>query len=98
MKEKDYMLLKEIEKRYGEAAIANPLKDWNEDKEEELKKEIQEKTLENYKNSKKKKEVIEREPTSGCQECGKILSPKFIDQIHIKKYGLCFGCYTKRHY
>lgn len=97
MNENRYNLIKEIEKQYGDVTTSDPMKNWDSEKEEKLHQDLKTKSIKKYINSKSKKEPEKKEIIS-CNNCKKGFSPRYIDQIHIKKYGLCFDCYTKAHF
>ena len=109
MKEKDWdyiaKLEKAIAKKYGEAAVQNPAKFWDEEKEKEYLeqiKELQRKEI-NKKLSESKKDVggffiseklINRETNRQCPLCG-VYSFKNRDELYMNKFKCCFECYVK---
>ena len=109
MKEKDWdyiaKLEKAIAKKYGEAAVQNPAKFWDEEKEKEYLeqiKELQRKEI-NKKLSESKKDVggffiseklINRETNRQCPLCGEYSFIKK-DGLYMNKFKCCYKCYMK---
>lgn len=91
-----YELLKEIEKQYGSKTIEDINKTLEPEKEAVYQEDIKKYYIKKYKKSKEKQEKVN--VIKSCEECGVIFSPKFIDQVHIKKFGLCYKCYIKHHF
>ena len=107
MKEKDWdyiaKLEKAIAKKYGEAAVQNPAKFWDEEKEKEYLeqiKELQRKEI-NKKLSESKKDVggffiseklINRETNRQCPLCGEYSFIKK-DGLYMNKFKCCYKCY-----
>lgn len=91
--EMKYLLLKEIEKQYGSEILKEPGSLWNVDDEQEFQKSIV--TLKQKKNNESVREAKKKVPS--CSSCGLSFSPDYDNQIYIKKFGVCLGCYTKPH-
>ena len=107
MKEKDLdyiaSLEKAIKKKYGEDAIQNPAKFWNEEKEkaylEQLKEFVQklrrsetEESHENVNGVLITKKLLNRERKINCPVC-KTLVRKINDDVYLLKYDCCEKCY-----
>lgn len=91
-----YEILKEIEKQYGSKAVEDINKTLEPDKEKVFEEDKKKYYIKKYKKSKEKQERVNN--IEGCGKCGVIFSPKFIDQVHIKKFGLCYKCYIEHHF
>jgi len=107
MKEKDLNYIagleKAIKKKYGEAAIQNPAKFWNEEKErsylQQLKEFVQgQKQKEDSREPKNvngvliTKKLLNKERKTNCSVCKKLLR-KINDEIYTIKYDCCEKCY-----
>ena len=96
---------KAIAKKYGEEAIQNPKKDWDEEKEKEYQEQIEEfyKKRDKIKDKSEKVEVggvfipkklLSRGKERTCPVC-KTYSFKSQDDVYMNKYECCFGCYIQ---
>ena len=93
---------KAIKEKYGEQAIQNPKKFWDEEKEKKYLSELQE----FYKNKSEKKQTIEsdgflikerktnRKVNRTCPTCG-TFSFRVKDDLYMSKFECCFECYVK---
>lgn len=95
-----------VEKKYGSGAVANPAKFWNEEKEEEYKKQI----VERAKLLREREEKLEIKEGKGflvkkklftnenrvcpIKDCGKY-SFSVRDDVYMTKYGCCYRCYIQ---
>ena len=96
---------KAIAKKYGEEAVQNPEKYWNEKKEEEYLKQLQENYIEEEHRLQYEekidaggffipKKLINREVKRICPICG-VYSFKIEDDIYMNKYECCFRCFVQ---
>ena len=97
---------KAIAKKYGEEAIQNPRKYWNDDKEEDYLSQIKDLTYrEVYQSDLERKieeqgfliteKLLNREGEfTTCPVCHKA-SRNSKDDVYIKKKECCFACYVK---
>ncbi len=107
MKDKDLnyiaALEKAIKKKYGDDAIQNPAKYWNEDKEklylEQLKDFVEKQRRyefdtepENVAGVLITKKLLNRERKINCLMCSKLIR-KINDEIYLIKYDCCEKCY-----
>ena len=109
MKDKDPNYIaaveKAIKKKYGDDAIQNPAKFWNEEKEKnylrQLKEFVQkqrkrelEATPENVDGILITKKLLNRERRVNCPVCSGLIK-KINDEIYLLKYDCCDRCYIK---
>ena len=109
MKEKDLnyiaALEKAIKKKYGDEAIQNPAKFWDDKKEEsylkQLKKFVQklerheaDSVHENVNGVLITKKLLNRERRLNCPVC-KSLMRKINDDVYLLKYDCCEACYIE---
>ena len=98
-------LEKAIVKKYGEEAIQNPKKDWDEEKEKEYIEQSKEfyKKIQSLEDKSEKVEVggvfipkklLSRGKERTCPVC-KTYSFKSQDDVYMNKYECCFGCYIQ---
>ena len=99
-------LEKAISKKYGEDAIQNPRKYWNEEKEkdyqEQIKKAYKKELRRENKNEKVEvdgvlisKKLLNKEPTRrACPVCSEY-SFNISDDIYMKKFDCCHKCYAQ---
>ena len=108
-KEKDLNYIAKIEKaiakKYGDIAIQNPAKFWDEKKEKEYLEQLKEKNLEQDERSKCQdkidvggffisKKLINKDTGRTCPTCGKYsFSNK--DDVYMNKYECCFKCFIQ---
>jgi len=109
MKEKDWdyiaRLEKAIAKKYGDVAIQNPAKSWDEKKEKEYIEQLKEdlvKQDEKIAHQDKidaggffiSKKLINKDTGRTCPTCGKYsFSAK--DDVYMNKYECCFKCFIQ---
>ena len=109
MKDKDPNYIaaveKAIKKKYGDDAIQNPAKFWNEEKEKnylrQLKEFVQkqrkrelEATPENVDGILITKKLLNRERRVNCPVCSGLIK-KINDEIYLLKYDCCEKCYIE---
>ena len=109
MKDKDLnyiaALEKAIKKKYGDDAIQNPAKHWDEDKEKEYieqlkefvekqKKYEQERYVENPDGILVSRKLLNREGIINCPVCGG-KTETVDDDIYINKYECCSKCFIQ---
>jgi hypothetical protein len=106
MKKKDLNEIAKIEKaikdKYGEEAIQNPKKNWNQQKEnkylEELKafyqRSTRDKQTEVVGDIKIKKKKSSHNVERSCPVCGSY-SFSLNDDVYMIKYDCCFSCYIQ---
>jgi len=99
-------LEKAISKKYGEEAIQNPRKHWNDEKEEDYQeqiKKIYEKDLRKEIQNEKievdgvliSKKLLNKEPTRRiCPVCSEY-SFSIGDDVYMKKFDCCYKCYIQ---
>jgi hypothetical protein len=99
-------LEKAISQKYGEEAIENPRKHWDDEKEKEYQeqiKKIYQKDLHRASQSEKievdgvliSKKLLNKEPIRRiCPVCSKY-SFDIADDVYMKKFDCCFKCYVK---
>lgn len=100
------LLEKAIEERWGPEAIKHPLKDWDDKKEEEYKKQLQG-LLEKKKFQKKAdpklvenagfyidEELFNKDTDRTCSRCN-TYSFSVRDDLYMNKFGCCYKCYLK---
>ena len=98
-------LEKAIAEKYGEEAIQNPKKGWNEEKEKEYIEQSKEfyKKIQSLEEKSEKVEVdgifipkklLSRGKERTCPVC-KTYSFKSQDDVYMNKYECCFDCYIK---
>jgi len=99
MTENDYLLIKEMEKIYSSKIMKDLKEGWDSDLEEKFIKDSKKKQIDRYYNlhTKKIHKKVDRLFTDSCKLCNKSIAKNFTDKLYIKKYGLCYGCYLKRH-
>ena len=97
---------KAISKKYGEEAIQNPRKYWNEEKEEKYQEQLRllsEKELLNEEKDDKveldgfliSKKLLNREATKRvCPICS-AYSYKIRDDVFMNKFDCCYNCYIR---
>jgi len=97
---------KAIAKKYGEEAIQNPRKHWNDEKEEKHQEQLRmlaEKELLNEEKDDKveldgfliSKKLLNREATKRvCPICS-AYSYKIRDDVFMNKFDCCYNCYIK---
>ena len=106
MKSKDSNYAVKVEKaiaeRYGEAAVVNPKSQWDDDKEQEYLRELQN----NYRQGKSEseqieldgvlisKELLNKESERSCPTCN-TYSFKSVDDLYMTKFDCCFKCYIQ---
>ena len=106
MKKKDLNEIAKIEKaikeKYGEEAIQNPKKSWNQEKENKYLEELKAfhdrtrraKTTETVGDLKIKKRKTAHEINRACPVCGSYsFSSK--DDLYMTKFECCFNCYIQ---
>jgi len=104
---KDYNEIAKIEKaikeKYGQEAIDNPKKFWNEEKEKERLEQLKEFYDRQYRNQDEKektfykgilvsKTLINRKSRQKCPCCGKYSFDQK-DDVYFTKFDACFDCY-----
>ena len=109
MKEKDLnyiaALERAIKKKYGQEAIENPAKFWDEKKEESYLKQLKQfveklrssepdSARENVNGVLITKKLLNRERKLNCPVC-KSLMRKINDDVYLLKYDCCEACYVK---
>ena len=98
-------LEKAIKEKYGEEAIENPKKHWNQDKEikhDEQRKEFYKRSYfnkaknikENYKGFLVNKKLLNKEEKLICPVC-QSFSLNVDDDLYMMKYECCFKCYIE---
>ena len=89
-----------IKEKYGEEAIQNPKKFWNQDKEKEYLKQLKEFYRKKEEKSQDKdkvgdvyvsKKLLNRESNRQCPVCDKYSFDKK-DDLYMNKFKCCFGC------
>ena len=106
MKSKDSNYAVKVEKaiaeRYGEEAVVNPKSQWDDDKEQEYLRELQN----NYRQGKSEseqieldgvlisKELLNKESERSCPTCN-TYSFKSVDDLYMTKFDCCFKCYIQ---
>ena len=92
-----------IKEKYGEEAIQNPKKFWNQDKEKEYLKQLKEFYRKKEEKSQDKdkvgdvyvsKKLLNRESNRQCPVCDKYSFDKKDDR-YMNKFKCCFGCYIQ---
>ena len=92
-----------IKEKYGEEAIQNPKKFWNQDKEKEYLKQLKEFYRKKEEKSQDKdkvgdvyvsKKLLNRESNRQCPVCDKYSFDKK-DDLYTNKFKCCFGCYIQ---
>lgn len=92
-----------IKEKYGEEAIQNPKKFWNQDKEKEYLKQLKEFYRKKEEKSQDKdkvgdvyvsKKLLNRESNRQCPVCDKYSFDKK-DDLYMNKFKCCFGCYIQ---
>ena len=94
---------KAIAKKYGQEAIQNPKKDWNEEKEREYQEQIEGfyKKRDKIRDKSEKVEVdgifipkklLNKGKERTCPVC-EMYSFKTQDDVYMNKYDCCFDCY-----
>ena len=109
MKDKDLNKIAAVEKaiseKYGDEAIINPRAGWDEEKEQEYKRQIRE----YYSKLKASEDASEKVEVAGIKVSKKLLSRKSkkscpvclsvpqvaMDDVCIVKYDCCYSCYEK---
>ena len=108
-KKKDLNYIAKVEKaiaeKYGEIAIQNPAKFWDEKKEKEYLEQLKEQiTIEQGDEFQRHidaggffipKKLINRDTNRICPACGNYSFEKR-DDVYMNKYECCFTCYLKR--
>ena len=95
-------LEKAIAEKYGEEAIQNPKKGWNEEKEKEYIEQSKEfyKKIQSLEEKSEKVEVdgifiskklLSKKSNRTCPTC-KAYSFKSQDDVYMSKYGCCYNC------
>ena len=106
MKSKDPNYAVKVEKaiaeRYGEEAVVHPKSQWDDDKEQEYLRELQN----NYRQGKSEseqieldgvlisKELLNKESERSCPTCNTYLI-KSVDNLYMTKFDCCFKCYIQ---
>jgi hypothetical protein len=94
----DYLLMKEIEKKFGKEVTRDPNSNLPVDKEEQINNQLLELERKRYSLSKESKEYKQNlfleEP---CRYCNKKIAKSFLDRVYIKKYKSCYDCYIKHN-
>lgn len=94
----EYLLAKEIEKKFGKEVTKDPGANIPIDKEEQIKKDLLEVEKKKYSLSKKPKEhkqnLFMEKP---CECCGKKIARNFLDRVYMVKYKTCYDCYIKHN-
>ena len=92
-----------IKEKYGEEAIQNPKKFWNQDKEKEYLKQLKEFYKKKEEKSQDKdrvgdvyvsKKLLNRESNRQCPVCDKYSFDRK-DDLYMNKFKCCFGCYIQ---
>ena len=106
---KDYDTIAAVEqaiaKKYGREAIQNPRAGWDEEKEQEYLKQMQEHYAKIRKNDewqekvdvngiKISKKLLNRESLKCCSICGSF-PKKSMDDVCLVKFECCFKCYIQ---
>ena len=91
-----------IAKKYGKEAVVNPKSQWDDDKEQEYLRELQN----NYRQGKSEseqieldgvlisKELLNKESERSCPTCN-TYSFKSVDDLYMTKFDCCFKCYIQ---
>ncbi len=98
-------LEKAVKKKYGEEAIVNPKKYWDDDKEEDYRKQLEESIEKERLHSMHEekveingvlisKKLFNRESTRKCPVCG-VYSFDSRDDLYMNKFQCCFVCFDK---
>ena len=106
MKSKDSNYAVKVEKaiaeRYGEETVVHPKSQWDDDKEQEYLRELQN----NYRQGKSEseqieldgvlisKELLNKESERSCPTCN-TYSFKSVDDLYMTKFDCCFKCYIQ---
>ena len=97
---------KAIAKKYGEEAIQNPRKHWNDEKEEKYQEQLRSLSKKEQLNEEKddkveldgfliSKKLLNREATRRvCPVCS-TYSHKIRDDVFMNKFDCCYECYVK---
>ena len=97
---------KAIAKKYGEEAIQNPRKHWNDEKEEKYQEQLRSLSKKEQLNEEKddkveldgfliSKKLLNREATRRvCPVCS-TYSHKIRDDVFMNKYDCCYECYVR---
>jgi DNA replication protein DnaC len=108
-KDLDYIagLEKAVEEKYGKDAVTNPRSRWNEEKEEDYKKQSEERAKmmrtrrEKQQTIEKdgfliKKKLVNKTADRKCpiKTCGKY-SFNIKDDVYMNKFGCCYSCYIQ---
>ena len=104
-KDQDYVvrLEKAIADKYGEEAIENPKKHWNDEKEQEYISQLKEfyKTQEESETVHEEvngvlidKKLLNSESNRSCPVCNSY-SFKSVDDLYMNKFDCCFKCYIQ---
>ena len=92
-----------IKEKYGEEAIQNPKKFWNQDKEKEYLKQLKEFYRKKEEKSQDKdrvgdvyvsKKLLNRESNRQCPVCDKYSFDRK-DDLYMNKFKCCFDCYIQ---
>jgi len=93
---------KAIAERYGEETVVHPKSQWDDDKEQEYLRELQN----NYRQGKSEseqieldgvlisKELLNKESERSCPTCN-TYSFKSVDDLYMTKFDCCFKCYIQ---
>jgi len=105
--DQDYLanLEKAISQKYGEEAINNPKRFWNEEKEQDYLTQSQEETKKFAKLAETQdkveedgflinKKLLTRDHNRTCPVCRKY-SFRSKDDLYMNKFEACFGCYVR---
>tara|TARA_Y100000593_G_scaffold68068_1_gene125114 strand:- start:5673 stop:6056 length:384 start_codon:yes stop_codon:yes gene_type:complete len=105
--DQDYLanLEKAISQKYGEEAINNPKRFWNEEKEQDYLVQSQEETKKFAKLAETQdkveedgflinKKLLTRDHNRTCPVCRKY-SFRSKDDLYMNKFEACFGCYVR---
>ena len=96
---------KAIAEKYGKETIQNPMKDWDEEKENQYISQMKELYAKNSSNSswqekidingiKVTKKLLNRESLKCCPVCG-TFPKKSMDDIYLVKFDCCNSCYIE---
>ena len=91
-----------IAKKYGEEAIQNPAKFWDEEKEKKYLKDVKKVNIRKDKGAEKTeldgffipKKLVNRDTNRTCPVCD-VYSFDVQDDVYMSKYECCFKCYVE---
>jgi len=98
-------LEKAVKDKYGEEAVANPKANWDEQKEEQYKAQLEERIQKERKREEKlekievngiliSKKLFNKESKRKCPVCG-IYSFDSRDDVYMNKFQCCLKCYDR---